>query len=137
MFALRIKTTLTVYNLYIGRTQPHFRLARKILNLSLQSLRKHNVIRTERDNERALGPGNCFIKGSAEPLVLLNPEVETVTPLQELDALDTIITGAIINNQQLNVRVGLRQNTGNACFNVLTVIVRRYNNRNQRHLAIA
>ncbi|MNY42420.1 hypothetical protein D3C86_1773090 [compost metagenome] len=98
-------------------------------DLGGDSLRQHDVIRTEWHDQAALGPGNRTVEGVGQPLVFLDPEVETMDGLQRLDPLDAVIFRAIVDHQQLNILVGLVEDAENAFLDVSGVVVRRDNDR--------
>ncbi|MND65064.1 hypothetical protein D3C80_564240 [compost metagenome] len=104
-------------------------LALHMRDLSGDSLRQHDVIRTERHDQAALGPGNCTVEGVGQPLVFLNPEVEAMDGLQCLDPLDAVILRAVVDHQQLDVPIGLVEDAENAFLDVRGMVVRRDDDR--------
>ena len=107
LFLLRVQVAVAVDQFDIAGTHAHLWLAVHIRHLSGDTVRQHDVIRTERCDQAALGASNRTVQGGAEPLVLLHLEIKAVLGLQTLDAFDAVILGAVVDHQQLDIGVGL------------------------------
>ncbi|MCY1295533.1 hypothetical protein D9M70_448780 [compost metagenome] len=107
---------------------------RQMGNLNGQALGQHDVIRTKRRDQAAPGPRDRLIQRSRQALVSLYAKVEAMCLLQGLDPGNTVIAGAVVHDQQLDMGITLRQYAEDAGLDVRRMIVGRDYHADQRLL---
>jgi len=98
-------------------------LVRQIGDLGRDTPGQHDVVRPERGDQASPGPGDGGVERPRQPLVGLHLKIESVESLQPADSLHTVIARTIVNDQQLNMGVSLRQDARDGSLYVGSVVV--------------
>jgi len=123
LFAVRQKPSFGIDEFDVAAAYPRFGMRRHVRGLRRDPPRQHDVVRTERHDQAAFGALDGGIERAAQPLIVLGLKIEPEFGLQTGYDLDTAVAGAVIDHQQFQIRVILRQHAANRRFDIAGVIV--------------
>ena len=120
---VRQRGTIGIHKFNVAATYSGFGMCIHERSLRCDTSRQHDVIGAKRYDQAAFRASDGLIQGATQPFVLLRMKIKPKFSLQTSNAFNAVVAGAVIDHEQIQVRIVLSQYAADGRFDILCVII--------------